>query len=181
MYKGLSAHRYCTKIAWNLCFLSKPLVKIKLHERMKSFLNHGHCNDPTSQAYDFYQPLSVHGWTSAFLLAVHSLCGVIEGRLSHFLPRWLRTGWQSAISQGKIPWNAPPWLGIEPGPRGGQTVSYPTELSWLTRTKPWSSQWPNIPSVWIEWIFADTLVCKAVYVTNINENIRITLSPIGHA
>jgi len=26
-----------------------------------------------------YQPLSVHGWTSAFLLAVHRLCGVIEG------------------------------------------------------------------------------------------------------
>jgi len=46
---------------------------------------------------------SVRGWTSAFLLAVHRLCGVIEGRLSHFLPRWLRTGWQSAISQGKIP------------------------------------------------------------------------------
>jgi len=76
--------------------------------------------------------LSAIGWTSAFLLAVHRLCGVIEGRLSHFLPRWLRTGWQSAISQGKIPWNTPPWLGIEPGPRGGQTVSYPTELSWLT-------------------------------------------------
>ena len=37
------------------------------------------------------------------LLAVHRLCGVIEGRLSHFLPRWLRTGWQSAISQGKNP------------------------------------------------------------------------------
>jgi len=51
----------------------------------------------------FYQPSSVHGWTSAFLLAVHRLCGVIEGRLSHFLPPWLRTGWQSAISQGKIP------------------------------------------------------------------------------
>jgi len=31
------------------------------------------------------------------------VCGVFEGRLSHFLPRWLRTGWQSAISQGKIP------------------------------------------------------------------------------
>ena len=29
--------------------------------------------------------LSVRGWTSAFLLAVHRLCGVIEGRLSHFL------------------------------------------------------------------------------------------------
>jgi len=39
----------------------------------------------------------------------------------------------AVISQGKIPWNTPPWLGIEPGPRGGQTVSYPTELSWLTR------------------------------------------------
>jgi len=74
----------------------------------------------------------VHGWTSAFLLAVHRLCGVFEGRLSHFLPHWLRTGWQSAISQEQIPWNTPPWLGNEPGPRGGQTVSYPTELSWLT-------------------------------------------------
>ena len=29
-------------------------------------------------------------------------CGFVEGRLSHFLPRWLRTGWQSVISQGKI-------------------------------------------------------------------------------
>ena len=79
----------------------------------------------------FYQPSSIHGWTSAFLLTVHRLCGVFEGRLGHFLPRWLRTGWQSVISQGKIPWNTPPWLGNEPGPRGGQTVSYPTELSWL--------------------------------------------------
>ena len=38
------------------------------------------------------QPLFVHCWTSAFLLVVHRLCGVIERRLSHFLPRWLRTG-----------------------------------------------------------------------------------------
>jgi len=50
----------------------------------------------------FYQPLSVHGWTSAFLLAVHRLCGVFEGWLSHFLPRWLRTGWQSVISSLEI-------------------------------------------------------------------------------
>ena len=63
------------------------------------------------------------------------------GRLSHFLPYWLRRGWQSVISQGKIPWNTPPWLGIEPGPRGGQTVSYPTELSWLTL---------NLLFLWIE-------------------------------
>jgi len=36
------------------------------------------------------------------------------------------------VEPGKIPWNIPPWLGIEPGPRGGQTVSYPTDLTWLT-------------------------------------------------
>jgi len=117
----------------------------------------------------FYQPLSVRGWTSAFLLAVHRLCGVIEGRLSHFLPRWLRRGWQSVIRQGKIPWNTPPWLGIEPGRTDselshwaimtratgrtdselshwatmtqatGRTVSYPTELPWLTLVK-WISK-----------------------------------------
>jgi len=34
-----------------------------------------------------FQPLSVQGWISAFLLAVHRLCGAIEGRLSHLLPR----------------------------------------------------------------------------------------------
>ena len=61
----------------------------------------------------------------------HSLCGAIEGRLSYFC-HWLRTGWQGVISQRKIPWNTPPWLGIEPGLQGGQTVSYSSELSWLT-------------------------------------------------
>jgi len=45
------------------------------------------------------QALSVRGWTSAFLLDVHGLCGAIEGRLSHPLTCLLRTGWQSAISQ----------------------------------------------------------------------------------
>jgi len=49
------------------------------------------------------QPLSAHGWTSAFHPNVHRLCGAIEGRLSHFLPLWLRKGWRSVISQGKIP------------------------------------------------------------------------------
>ena len=58
--------------------------------------------DQFAQFLLFLSPI-VRGWTSAFLLAVHGLCGVIEGRLSHFLPRWLRTGWQSVISQGKIP------------------------------------------------------------------------------
>ena len=79
-----------------------------------------------------YQPSSVRGWTSAFLLAVHRLCGIFEGRLSHFLPRWLRTGWKSAISQGKIPWNTAPWLGIEPGP-WGKTDSELSHWAIMTR------------------------------------------------
>jgi len=33
----------------------------------------------------FFQPLPVHSWTPAFLLAVRRLFGVIEGRLSHCL------------------------------------------------------------------------------------------------
>ena len=66
--------------------------------------------------FTFSHHLSMVG-LSAFLLAVHRLCGFVEGRLSHFLPHWLKTGWQNVISQGKTPWNTPPWL-------GGQTVSY---------------------------------------------------------
>ena len=44
----------------------------------------------------FVQPSSIYGWILAFLLDVHRLCGVIGGRLSHFLLCWLRTrtGWQ---------------------------------------------------------------------------------------
>ena len=32
----------------------------------------------------------------------------LDGRMSHFLPRWPRTAWQSVISPGKISWNSPP-------------------------------------------------------------------------
>jgi len=48
----------------------------------------------------FFQPSSVRGWTWA---SISSLCDAIEGRLRHFLPCWLRPGWQSVISQGKNP------------------------------------------------------------------------------
>ena len=78
----------------------------------------------------FYQPSSVSGCTSAFLLAVHRLCDVIEGRLCFFLPHWLRTGWQSAISQGKIPWNTYLWPRIEPGLRRGQWDTFILSLSY---------------------------------------------------
>jgi len=82
-----------------------------------------------------FQPLSVHSWTSAFFLAIRRLCGVNVGRLNHCLPRWLRTGSQSVVSRGKIPWNTPSGLWIEPRPQGGQTVRLihsPTELSATT-------------------------------------------------
>ena len=74
-------------------------------------------------------------WLNFRFLNVHRSCSAIEGRMSHFLRRWLRTGWQSVINQKKIPWNTPPWLGIEPEPRGGETVRFicsATELSWST-------------------------------------------------
>ena len=105
----------------------------------------------SSSIHFCFQRLSVRGWTSAFLLAVHRLCGAVKGRLSHFLPCWLRTGWQSVISQGKsletlcLHWELNPdhreavryihsstelsW----PGPQRGQTVRCihsSTELSW---------------------------------------------------
>jgi len=71
-----------------------------------------------------FQLFSVRGWTSAFLLDVHRLCGAIEGRVSHFVPHWFRMGWHSVISQGKIPGNIWPWLGIEPESLRGQTMRY---------------------------------------------------------
>ena len=71
-----------------------------------------------------------------------------EGATPLFGTPWTVYETARVISLGKILWNIPPWLGIEPGPQGrqtvdnptglswpwpqgGQTVSYPTELSWL--------------------------------------------------
>ena len=77
-------------------------------------------------------------WSAKFFYVSHSVSVVglrpsssistacvllLKGRLSHFLPRWLKMGWQNVISQGKIPWNVSPRLGVEPRPQGGQTVS----------------------------------------------------------
>jgi len=81
-----------------------------------SWLNLTKCEVNKYWFFCLPKPLSLCGWTSAFLLVVHRLCGAIEGRLSHFLPHRLWTGWQSVISQEKSPRNVPPWPGIEPGP-----------------------------------------------------------------
>jgi len=127
---------YIISLFWLYCFQKNRRTNNKICARSHTpgMLNNLQPMQNLSiTLFIFHQPSSVRGWTSAFLLTVDRLCGVIEGRLSHFLPRWLRTGWQSVISQWKIPWNTPPWLEIEPGPQGGgeRPVSYPTELSWL--------------------------------------------------
>ena len=74
---------------------------------------HLHDNDVISGQFFLFvllQSSSGHGWIKPSSL-MSTGCVV---PLRHFLPRWLRMGWQSLISQGKIPWNSPPWLGIEP-------------------------------------------------------------------
>jgi len=47
--------------------------------------------------YFLPQTFFVRDGTSAFLLDFHRFCGAIEERLRHFLPHWLRTGWQNVI------------------------------------------------------------------------------------
>jgi len=49
--------------------------------------------------------LSVHGCTRAVLLDFHRLCSVIEGEIEPISATLARDGmgWQSVISQGKIP------------------------------------------------------------------------------
>ena len=55
---------------------------------------------------------SSHRLAVVGLQPVHRLCGVIEGRLSHFLSHWPRVGWQNVISQGKITRDTQPWLNL---------------------------------------------------------------------
>ena len=53
------------------------------------------------------------------------------------MSRWLRVGWQSVISQEKIPWNAPPMAGDRTRttrPRRGQTARYIHSPTWVSMT-----------------------------------------------
>jgi len=62
---------------------------------------------------------------------------VIEGRLDRFLPHWLRAGWQSVVSQGEIPWNTPPWPGIEQWATFDLPLSYHDQV--IEKLFNWSS------------------------------------------
>ena len=51
----------------------------------------------------FYQPSSVHGWTSAFLLAVHRLCGGLWGEIELFSATLAQDGLAECDQPGKNP------------------------------------------------------------------------------
>ena len=70
----------------------------------------------------------------------------LRGDWAIFLPRWLRAGCQSVISQGEILKYTTLWLGVKPEPQGGQTVSYPTELSWTWPQGGQTASYPTEPS-----------------------------------
>ena len=111
-----------------------------------------------------FEPLSVHGWTSTFLLAVHRLCGAIEGRLSQFFAMLTEAGLAECDQPGKSRLKYSAMAGnwtratgrtdseihsfchgaIMTRPWGGMTVRFiyfPTELSWLT--SPLAKSNPN--------------------------------------
>jgi len=78
-------------------FLSPSLEPICLNQKG---LRRGNFMDDTDLT-DFFLSAIVCPWLDFGLSPrCPQVCGVIEARLSHFLPRWLRTGWPSAISRG---------------------------------------------------------------------------------
>ena len=104
-----------------------------------------------------FQSSSVHRWTAAFLFAVHRLYGAIEGILSHFLPRRLKTGWQSVVSLGKSIEILRNGWELNTGHREDRPRdSFVTELSWLTEAEipltfwVWVSHW-NIGAFIVDW------------------------------
>jgi len=84
------------------------------------------------EGFFFFQPSSVHGWISAFLLNIHRLCGAIEGRLSHFSATLAQDGLAECDQPGKIPlkYSATAWNRTR---MSGRTIvisiNSPTELS----------------------------------------------------
>jgi len=60
-----------------------------------------HCVNPNHHHH--FQPLSVPGWTSAFLLDIHRLGDAIEGRLSHCFATLAQDG----LAECDQPWKNP--------------------------------------------------------------------------
>ena len=117
----------------------KACTKEKSHQHREANSRPLDCNPSLSSTENigslFYLLYSSHCLSMVGLwpsFCVHSFCGVMEGRLTHSLPRWLRTDWQSMISRGKISWNTQPRPGIEPGAcrRLIWYIHSPTELAW---------------------------------------------------
>jgi len=98
-------------------------------------------------------------WLQIFLFAVdqadpyasHDLMIFPRGSQSLFGIPWTVYKAAHVISEGKIFWNTSPWSKIEPGPQGGQTVSYSTELAW---PGPQEGQTVGYPTE-LSWLNAD--------------------------
>ena len=148
-----------TRYAWYYCFVC-PSLNVGLPAWCPQVV---WCHLLHSQMSPFWENVTQKG----------NNCerNTIDGRISHFLPWWLRAGRQSVISQGKIAWSTSPQLGIEPtpwenrprdtfilplsfhppGPRRGQTVRcipFPAELSWPGATEKTDSEVHSF-SLWV--------------------------------
>jgi len=67
-------------------------------------LNSLSSNHSVTCATCFVQILSVRDWMWPSLLDVHRFCAAIEGKLSHFLPRW------PTLTEGRLSHFLPRWL-----------------------------------------------------------------------
>ena len=93
---------HCLKSPWDILTSWDLFWHLPLLVREILF---SHCLSAVEQVFllRLFACLVVFPAMPAFLLAVHKSCGVIEGRLSHFLPCWLRMAWQECVQAWKNP------------------------------------------------------------------------------
>ena len=90
----------CVILVLFLCYSRVILVLFSCYSRVILVLFS--CGEATGLFYFFIQSLSAIVELRLSFINVHRLWGVIEGRVSHFLPRWFRTVWQ-CDQPGKSP------------------------------------------------------------------------------
>jgi len=126
---------------WHICYVRVA----RTHNRIIGYASfschqsacnavHTHIRFAMVQSSFSPQPLSVRGWTLVFLFNFYRLCGTIKGRFRQSLSCWLRTGWQSMITQEKIPRNTPPWPGIGHGRTDSELSHWSTMIAIVNAT-----------------------------------------------
>jgi len=89
----------------------------------------------------FSHCLSVAGLRPSSLMSTDRVVP-LRGRSNYFLPHLLKKGWQSGISQGKIPWNTPPPHCWELNPHHGE------DRQWDASILPLSYHYKNYIVCW---------------------------------